>query len=178
MTTKGHRERSLTGVSFAMLAAVLFGASTPFSKILLGKTEPVMLAGLLYLGSGIGLSIWWRVRSHSKEGTGEAKLQRSDLLWLAGAILAGGIIGPVLLMVGLAITAASSASLLLNLEGVFTAVLAWFVFKENFNRRIALGMAAITLGGLVLSLGRASGSGRALGHSHDHGRLSSVGHRQ
>jgi len=136
-----------------MLAAVLFGASTPFSKILLGKTEPVMLAGLLYLGSGIGLAIWSRFRSRSKAGTGEAQLKPSDFSWLAGAILAGGVIGPILLMVGLAITAASSASLLLNLEGVFTAVLAWFVFKENFDRRIALGMAAITLGGLVLSWG-------------------------
>ena len=153
MNTKARRETSLTGVSFAMLAAVLFGASTPFSKILLGKTEPVLLAGLLYLGSGIGLTIWSRFRSQSKAGTGEAQLKRSDFPWLAGAILAGGIIGPVLLMVGLAITAASSASLLLNLEGVFTAVLAWFVFKENFDRRIALGMAAITLGGLVLSWG-------------------------
>src|SRR5262249_10516123 len=63
----------------------------------------------------------------------------------------GGVIGPVLLMYGLAITPASSASLLLNLEGVFTALLAWFVFKENFDRRIALGMAAITAGGLLLS---------------------------
>jgi drug/metabolite transporter (DMT)-like permease len=151
MTTKVRRETSLTGVSFAMLAAVLFGASTPFSKILLGKTEPVLLAGLLYLGSGIGLTIWSRFRSQSKGGTLEARLKRSDFSWMAGAILAGGIIGPVLLMVGLAITPASSASLLLNLEGVFTALLAWFVFKENFDRRIALGMAAITLGGLVLS---------------------------
>jgi len=153
MNIEERRRTSLTGVSFAILAAVLFGASTPFSKILLGKTEPVLLAGLLYLGSGIGLTIWWRLRSLSKAGTGEAALQRSDLPWLAGAILAGGIIGPVLLMVGLAVTAASSASLLLNLEGVFTAVLAWFVFKENFDRRIAWGMAAITLGGLVLSWG-------------------------
>jgi drug/metabolite transporter (DMT)-like permease len=153
MTTEPRRRTSLTGVSFAILAAVLFGASTPFSKILLGKTEPVLLAGLLYLGSGLGLTIWSWFRSHSKEGTGEAKLQRSDVPWLAGAILSGGIIGPVFLMVGLAITAASSASLLLNLEGVFTAVLAWFVFKENFDRRIAWGMAAITLGGLVLSWG-------------------------
>lgn len=153
MNTKARRETSLTGISFAMLAAVLFGASTPFSKILLGKTEPVLLAGLLYLGSGIGLTIWSRLRSQSNGGTREAQLKRSDVSWLAGAILAGGIIGPVLLMVGLAITPASSASLLLNLEGVFTAVLAWFVFKENFDRRIALGMAAITLGGLVLSWG-------------------------
>lgn len=143
----------LSGISFAVMAAVLFGASTPFSKILLGKTEPVLLAGLLYLGSGVGLAIWSWFRSQSKGGTREAQLKRSDLPWLAGAILAGGIIGPILLMAGLAITPASSASLLLNLEGVFTAMLAWFVFKENFDRRIALGMVAITLGGLLLSWG-------------------------
>lgn len=153
MTTKVRRETSLTGISFAVMAAVLFGASTPFSKILLGKTEPVLLAGLLYLGSGVGLAIWSWFRSRSKGGTREAQLKRSDLPWLAGAILAGGIIGPILLMVGLVITPASSASLLLNLEGVFTAMLAWFVFKENFDRRIAFGMVAITLGGLLLSWG-------------------------
>jgi len=151
MNIKARRETSLTGVSFAMLAAVLFGASTPFAKILLGKTEPVMLAGLLYLGSGVGLAIWAGLRSQSKGSSREARLKRGDLPWLAGAIVAGGIIGPVLLMVGLVITPASSASLLLNLEGVFTALLAWFVFKENFDRRIALGMAAIFCGGLFLS---------------------------
>ena len=151
MNTKAHRETSLTGVSFAIVAAVLFGASTPFSKILLGKTEPVMLAGLLYLGSGVGLAIWAGLRSQSKGSSREARLKRGDLPWLAGAIVAGGIIGPVLLMVGLVITPASSASLLLNLEGIFTALLAWFVFKENFDRRIALGMAAIFCGGLFLS---------------------------
>jgi drug/metabolite transporter (DMT)-like permease len=153
MTTKKRKETLLTGVSFAVLAAVLFGASTPFSKILLSKTEPVLLAGLLYLGSGVGLAIWSWFRSQSKGGTQEAQLKRSDISWLAGAILAGGIIGPVLLMFGLAVVPASSASLLLNLEGAFTAMLAWFVFKENFDRRIALGMAAITLGGLLLSWG-------------------------
>lgn len=150
-TSEVHRRTWLSGISFAVLAAVLFGASTPFSKILLGKTEPVMLAGLLYLGSGIGLTTWSWLRARSKGGTRDAKLKRLDLPWLAGAILAGGIIGPILLMVGLAMTPASSASLLLNLEGVFTAMLAWFVFKENFDRRIATGMFAITVGGLLLS---------------------------
>jgi drug/metabolite transporter (DMT)-like permease len=153
MSIKARTGTSLTGVSFAMLAAVLFGASTPFSKILLGKTDPVLLAGLLYLSSGVGLTVWSLFRSRSKSGSGEARLKGSDAFWLCGAILAGGVIGPVLLMFGLAITPASSASLLLNLEGVFTALLAWFVFKENFDRRIAFGMAAITLGGLILSWG-------------------------
>ena len=134
-----------------MMAAALFGASTPFAKILLGKTEPVLLAGLFYLGSGVGLAIWSGLRSWSRASLGEAKLKGSDLPWLAGAIVAGGIIGPVLLMVGLVVTPASSTSLLLNLEGVFTALLAWFAFRENFDRRIALGMLAILAGAALLS---------------------------
>jgi drug/metabolite transporter (DMT)-like permease len=140
------------GAWYALFAAFLFGASTPLSKILLGRLQPVFLAGVLYLGSGVGLSLWsWlRRRTHDESQT-EAGLRRRDLPWLAAAILCGGVIGPVLLLVGLSITPASSASLLLNLEGVFTALLAWFVFKEHFDRRIALGMLAIVAGGIFLS---------------------------
>ncbi len=139
-----------TGVAFALVAAALFGASTPFAKLLLGEgVAPVLLAGLLYIGSGCGLMLWWLVRA--RRGTSEASLARADLPWLAGAVASGGVAGPVLLMLGLATTPASTASLLLNLEGVFTALLAWFVFKENFDRRIALGMLAIAAGGVVLS---------------------------
>src|SRR5258707_9053754 len=140
------------GVTAALVAAALFGASTPFSKLLLGRIDPLLLAGILYLGSGIGLAGWiglQRLRAKSKNR--EAQLQRRDLPWLGGAILAGGVIAPVLLMFGLTVTPASSASLLLNLEGVLTALLAWFVFKENFDRRIALGMVAITAGSVLLS---------------------------
>src|SRR5689334_14868862 len=93
----------LTGVSFAIIAALLFGASTPFSKLLLGKLDPVLMAGLLYLGSGTGLAIWYLLKrvSNNDGAAAEAKLSRRDLPWLAGAIFAGGIIGPVLLMYGL-----------------------------------------------------------------------------
>jgi drug/metabolite transporter (DMT)-like permease len=144
-------ERTL-GVTVAILAAVLFGASTPFSKLLLGHINPLLLAGLLYLGSGAGLTLWICFqRLILKAKNQEAGLRLKDLPWLAGAILAGGVFAPVLLMQGLAVTPASSASLLLNLEGVLTALLAWFVFKENFDQRIMLGMAAIVLGGVLLS---------------------------
>jgi drug/metabolite transporter (DMT)-like permease len=143
------------GVLFALLAAALFGASTPFAKLLVGQVHPVMLAALLYLGSGVGLSLWYGLR-HLRSGTRANRaaadgLRKSDLPWLAAAILSGGIAGPVLLMFGLAQTPASSASLLLNMEGVLTAGLAWFVFKENFDRRIALGMLVIVLAGILLS---------------------------
>jgi len=142
---KNRRDR---GVAFAVVAAMLFGVSAPFAK-LLGRAEaPQLLAGLLYLGSGTGLSFVWLARRRSEH---EAPLSRTDGPWLAGAISFGGVLGPLLLMIGLARTPASSASLLLNLEGVFTALLAWFVFHENFDRRIALGMAAIVAGGAVLS---------------------------
>jgi len=141
-----------SGAPVAIATAVLFGASTPFSKILLGRVDPMLLAGLLYLGSGLGLTLWRLVRmGFQKRGNGEASLRAADLPWLGGAILAGGVAAPVLLMIGLKATSASSTSLLLNLEGVFTATLAWFVFKENFDRRILLGMVVITLGCVVLS---------------------------
>jgi drug/metabolite transporter (DMT)-like permease len=118
----------------------------------LRDVPPVLMAGLLYLGSGLGLSVYWLARSVGQAaGAREARLKRADWPWLAGAIAAGGVAGPVLLMAGLVNTSASSASLLLNLEGVLTAALAWFVFKENFDKRIALGMALIAAGGMVLS---------------------------
>lgn len=141
------------GVVYALLAAVLFGASTPFSKTLVGQVSPVTLAGLLYMGSGLGLLAWFIVRAvlARQDQDEPARLSAPDLPWLGGAILAGGIAGPVLLMIGLTLTPASSASLLLNMEGVLTALLAWFVFKENFDRRIFIGMALIVIAGILLS---------------------------
>jgi drug/metabolite transporter (DMT)-like permease len=139
------------GVSAALLAAALFGVSTPLAKALLASLAPQLLAGLLYLGSGVGLSLHRALRTRGAAGSKEAPLARRDAPWLAGATVFGGALGPVLLMMGLARTPASSASLLLNLEGVFTALIAWFVFRENFDRRIALGMFAIVAGGVVLS---------------------------
>jgi drug/metabolite transporter (DMT)-like permease len=130
----------------------------------------VLLAALLYLGSGIGLSILFLVRRRQRSD--EAPLTRPDLPWLAGAVVFGGVCGPVLLMVGLKATPASTASLLLNLEGVFTSLLAWFVFKENFDRRIALGMACIVAGGILLSW---QGGGEARGPSLPLGALAIAG---
>lgn len=146
------------GIIFALLASLLFGASTPLAKVLLEKVQPVLLAGLFYLGSGVGLFIWQMVsRMFKKTAQSEAALQKSDLPWLTGAIFAGGLCGPVLLMIGLSTSAASSTSLLLNLEGVFTAMLAWFVFKENYDRRILFGMLAIAAGGVTLTFGGGTG---------------------
>ena len=142
----------MKGVTLALLAAMLFGLSTPLAKSVSPHIEPVLLAGLLYLGSGLGLGAYALLRlSRRQSSSREAALKRTDAPWLAGAILSGGVVGPLLLMWGLVQTPASSASLLLNLEGVFTALLAWFVFKENFDARIAWGMALIAAGGVCLS---------------------------
>ena len=151
---------SRRGVGLALAAAVLFGASAPFAKLLLAGTSPQLLAGLLYLGSGTGLLVvWLRGRRSTAR---ETAMARRDVPWLVGAIAFGGVLAPLLLMVGLTRAPASGASLLLNLEGVFTALIAWFVFRENFDRRIALGMLAIIAGGIVLSWeGRLSWGGLA-----------------
>ena len=134
------------GVAAALGAALLFGAGTPLAKLLLTQANPWLLAGLLYLGSGLGLTaVRWLRRAPA------VRLSRAEWPWFAGAVVAGGVAGPVLLMLGLTGMPASGASLLLNAEGVFTALLAWLAFKENFDRRIALGMAAIALGAVVLS---------------------------
>ena len=142
--------QSRRGVQSALLAALLFGASTPLAKGLLASVPPQVLAGLLYLGSGLGLGTAWLWRRRAQR-VGEAALTRRDLPWLLGAIGFGGFLGPLLLLVGLSHTPASAASLFLNLEGVFTALLAWVVFRENVDRRIAVGMAAIVAGGALLA---------------------------
>jgi len=139
--------RRRSAVLAALGAAALFGASTPAAKVLAGELAPLLLAGLLYAGSGLGLAAWWLAT-----GARRIALGRGDWPWLAGAVFAGGVAGPVLLMAGLATMSAAGASLLLNLEGVFTALIAWFAFSENFDRRIAAGMALIVAGGASLAI--------------------------
>ena len=140
------------GAPLALASAALFGASTPFAKLLLGDgVDPWLLAGLLYLGSGIGLGVFQIVRHASGQAPSEAPLRRSDLPWLALVVLSGGVAGPALLMVGLAATPASTASLLLNLEGLATMGLAWMIFGENVDRRLLAGAAAILAGAVLLS---------------------------
>ncbi|KVW73864.1 DMT family transporter [Burkholderia ubonensis] len=138
----------------ALTAAALFGAATPLATALLGAMSPFMVAGLFYLGSGIGLGAGIVIRRLRRPAahadTGHA-LKKSELPWLAGAIAAGGIAGPALLMLGLASTPAATSALLLNLEGVLTAVIAWVVFRENVDLQVFVGMVAIVAGGVLLS---------------------------
>jgi len=145
------------GIALALLSAVLFGGSTPFAKLLLGAVDPWTMAGLLYLGAGIGLAGAHLSRRVLGIAAVEAPLRGADVPWLALVILAGGILGPLLLMFGLARTDAAAASLLLNLEGLATMGIAWLVFRENVDRRLLLGALAILAGAVLLSWqGRAS----------------------
>ena len=149
--------RSNPGIFAALGAALLFGAGTPFAKLLLGPVSPWLLAGLLYLGSGSGLFMWRLLR-----GTKTSRMNFAEMGWLAGAVISGGMIAPAMLMWGLVNMPASGASLLLNAEGVLTALIAWFVFRENFDRRIALGMVLIVAGAMVLSWPKEMSFGAAI----------------
>jgi drug/metabolite transporter (DMT)-like permease len=139
------------GVPMALASAILFGASTPFSKLLLGEVDPQLLAGLLYLGAGVGLAFVHLERAAVGLPAPEAPLRRSDIPWLAAVVFFGGMIGPLLLMLGLVRTNAASVALLLNLEGLATMSIAWLVFRENVDRRLLLGALAILAGAAVLS---------------------------
>ena len=146
------RQLAWPGASMALASAILFGISTPVAKLLLGDgISPLLLAGLLYLGSGLGLAAVHAASRLSGQGSREAPLRSADLPWLALVVLSGGVIGPALLILGLVTTPASSASLLLNLEGLATMLIAWLAFRENVDRRLLLGAAAILAGAILLS---------------------------
>lgn len=141
-----------TALLYALASAALFGCSTPAAKVLLASVHPVVLAGLLYCGAGLGVTLLRVLRVVSPKQTGrEAALARHDVPWIAGAIVAGGVIGPLLLMLGLMRTDAATSSLLLTLESAATALLAWFMFHEHFDRRLALGTICLLGGAMVLA---------------------------
>ena len=159
MTETKH---NYNGPVLALSSAFLFGASTPIAKLLLGNTDPLLLAGLLYLGSGAGLALVVTGGRLLGLGRSEAPLRARDLGWLGTIVLFGGILGPALLMWGLTLTPASTGALLLNTEGLATMAIAWAVFRENADRRIFLGAMAILAGALLLSWPEAAGAGPRL----------------
>lgn len=140
-----------SGATAALIAAMLFGLGTPLAKLLLSDVSPWLLAGLLYLGSGLGLAVVMVVgRVLGPAEQKQAMLASGERIWLAAAIACGGVVAPVVLLMGLRLVPAATGSLLLNLESVLTALMAWFIFREGFDRRIALGMAAILAGAALL----------------------------
>lgn len=150
-------------IGYALLSAALFGASTPLAKQLLGDVPPLLLASILYLGSGLGLLGWLALRRALTRVERPASLSGSDYLWLGAAITAGGVVAPLFLVFGLVRSDGATASLLLNLEAVLTAVIAWVAFRENVDRRVFMGMMAIVAGGVLLAWQEAPRAGSLLG---------------
>jgi drug/metabolite transporter (DMT)-like permease len=148
----------------ALLAAGLFGVSAPLSKLLLGAVHPIPLAALLYLGAGLGLTcyITW-THIFVSNASSEAGLDRGDLPWLIGAILAGGVTAPILLLYGLRATPAATASLLLNFEVVATAVIAAWLFREFIGQRTWIAVTTVTAGSILLTLDPTNGWGISSG---------------
>jgi drug/metabolite transporter (DMT)-like permease len=143
----------ISSIIQTLIAAILFGVSAPLAKLLLGEVEPIPLAGLLYIGSGLGLLIVKLFQRINKQRVNsEAQIKKLDYLWLAGAVLAGGVAAPVTLLFSLRITPAATASLLLCFEGVATTLIAFFAFKESISRRAWWAIALITLAIVLLSL--------------------------
>ena len=146
----------------ALLAALFFGASAPVSKLLLGDVPPVLMAAFLYLGSGTGISLI-RLYQSLTSNQKEAGITSPDVKWLAGAIISGGILAPIILMISLKNTPASTASLLLNFEGVGTTLIALFFFRESISRRALAAIFAITIASIFLSTNFQTGFGFSLG---------------
>jgi drug/metabolite transporter (DMT)-like permease len=138
---------------YAIVSAILFGLSSPLAKLLLGDISPIALAGLLYLGSFLGLSLYSLItyKKATTQRDQTANLQKRDWPWLLGATLTGGIIAPISLMYGLNLISGFSASLLLNLEGFCTAIIAIVVFKENAGKNLWLALLCMTFAGVLLS---------------------------
>jgi len=132
--------------SYALLAAFLFGLSTPLSKILLNDFSPVMLASLYYLGSGFILY----VLSFFKITSQETSFEKNDIPYIIGFVVCGGIIAPVMFFTGLKLINALNVSILLNFELILTALIAWLFFKEHISLNLVVSMILITLSAIML----------------------------
>jgi drug/metabolite transporter (DMT)-like permease len=146
--------------AYVIASAALFGLSAPLAKILVRGTSPVVLAGLMYIGAFLGLSIaiFGRRWLTPKSAYASSPFRRHDTVWIVGSILTGGTLGPICLLLGLSKISGTAASLLLNLEGVATAIIAVYFFKENAGRKLWLALGLVTCAGILLSWD--SGRGR------------------
>ena len=155
-----HEKGRHAGVAAALAAAALFGAGTPIAKLLLPGTGAVVLAALLYTGAGLGLVALGLARRIIGRPSREAALRRHDLPLVAGVVLSGGVVAPVLLLLGLERLPAADTSLLLNLEVPFTVLLAVLLFGEHIGARTLVATALVVLGAGALGAGAAPLGGR------------------
>lgn len=146
---KGVEKLEKNSIGFIIISAVLFGISMPLAKLIVKEISPMALAGLLYLGVFVGLSLY-SVIIKKRTNTLD-KLEKKDIPWLAGAVIAGGVIGPISMMIGLTYVSGFVGSLLLNLEGVTTAIIAVLIFKENTGKHFWLALACMTIAGILLT---------------------------
>jgi len=150
---------SAIGVGCALMTAISFGSSIPMSKFFLTEVSAWMLAGLMFLGAGLGLLGIYLIKNWIKPPSTPVKtIQSSDYGWLGLAIAIEGIVALNLMTLGLETTPSAVASLLLNFECVFTAVLAWTVFKQPLYRKVLIGVVIVTSGGILLSASQSNGS--------------------
>lgn len=139
-----------TAIFWAILSAALYAISIPLSKLLLIEIPPAMMAALLYLGAGIGMSIIWVVRSKKDKIKSELKLTKKELPYTVGMVVIN-IVAAVFLMIGLAMTTSSTASLLSNFEIVATSLIALLFYKEDVSKRLWLAISLITVASIFLS---------------------------
>ena len=147
---------------YALFAALLFGASAPLAKVLLNSLQPVQMAAFLYLGCGFGLVIVKIFNSQRKLSI-EAKLSKSDIKWLSGAVLTGGVLAPIVLMISLKRTPAATSSLLLNFESVGTMLIAFIFFHEHIGKRLFIAISLITIASILLTFSPNSEWGISIG---------------
>ena len=137
------------GIPLALAAGVLFGLSAPLSKLIVASMEPVALAGALYLGAFIAASVG-RLLGVTR-GLQSTPLRRRDAPFVVIMVSVGGVLAPMLLMYGVRAATGFTASLLLNLEGATTSLIAWSLFRERVTLRVWGAVALMTAAGVLLT---------------------------
>ncbi|ACL15412.1 DMT family transporter [Methanosphaerula palustris] len=162
-TEQGDQGLQRRAVIQALLSASFFGATIPLSKLFLEDVGPLQVSGLLYSGGGVTLLVWTVLLFLGGKIPADRWIRKTDLPWLSGAVLVGGVTAPVVLMIALTVTPAATASLLLTTEGIATALLATLFFSEQIRRPIWAGIACIAGANILLSLESENGWGISFG---------------
>jgi drug/metabolite transporter (DMT)-like permease len=147
---KLHKKQN-SAIIYAILAAAFYALSSPISKILLVNISEIILAGLLYLGAGLGMFIIVSFQKKFLKASSEVSLDRSELKYIIAMVILD-ILAPILLLIGLKTTAASNVSLLNNFEIVATTLIAGLIFKEKVSKKLGLGIILVTFSTIILSI--------------------------